>query len=288
MREERYFKSLRQPDERIDFPGIVEEILDLGDVTVGRVVSEPGWRWSTHVRPEVGTERCEARHVGVVVSGRFGVLLRDGTRLEMGPYDVYDIPPGHDGWTVGDQPLEVIEWTGLRAFAGFRGGSRAVLATLVFTDMVDSTATATRLGEAAWKEVLSTFLEGARVELERHRGRELRFTGDGLITAFEGAGSALRCAVGMRRAARRSGLRLRTAVHAGEVEFVKGDVRGLAAHVAARILSLARADEILVSEATRALNPGLAFAERGTHALKGLAGEWKVFAYAAAPDGDGP
>lgn len=280
----RYFKALSEPDERVRFPKIIEDIVDLGDVSVGRTVSEPGWRWSTHVRPEVGTEWCEARHVGVVISGRLGMLLRDGTELLLGPYDVYDIPPGHDGWTVGDEPCEVIEWTGLRAFAGFRGVSRGVLATLLFTDIVDSTVVAARLGDAAWKEVLSSFLEGARSELERCRGRELRFTGDGLLAAFETTGAALRCAAALRRVADRNGLRLRAAVHAGEVEFVGGDVRGLAAHVAARILAVAAADEILVSEATRALGSGLAFEDRGSHSLKGLPGEWKVFAYVESPE----
>lgn len=275
----RYFKNLNEPDEKIRFPRIFEEIVDVGDFSVGRVISEPDWRWSTHVRPEVGTEWCEARHVGIVVSGRFGVRLRDGTEFIMGPYDVYDLPPGHDGWTVGDEPLEVIEWTGVRAFAGSRLAPRGVLTTLLLTDIVDSTVMAVRLGDLAWKEILASFLEAARAELEQWRGRELRFTGDGFLAAFGSTEAALRCAAALRGVAQRNGLRLRAAVHAGEVEFVSGDVRGLAANVSARILSLAAADEVLASEATRTLGVGLRFEDRGNHSLKGLPGEWKVFAY---------
>jgi hypothetical protein len=116
-------KNLRAPDETIRLPGITEELVDLGDLTVGRTVQAPGWRWSTHTRPMVGGQWCTARHVGVVLSGRFGVLLKDGTALEFGPDDVYEIASEHDGYTIGDEPCVVIEWSGLRAFAGFRAGS---------------------------------------------------------------------------------------------------------------------------------------------------------------------
>lgn len=86
-------KNFGQPDERIAFPGVTEDIVDLGDMTVGLVVSQPGWRWSVDVRPHVGGEWCQARHVGVVVSGRFGALLEDGSTVEFDPHDVYDIGP---------------------------------------------------------------------------------------------------------------------------------------------------------------------------------------------------
>ena len=88
-----------------------------------------------HGKPLVGGEWCEARHIGVVISGRLGALLRDGTVLEFGPYDVYDIPPGHDGYTIGDEPAVMIEWSGMRALAGAQSGFHdRVLATLLFTD----------------------------------------------------------------------------------------------------------------------------------------------------------
>ena len=150
-------KNLRQPDETIELPGITEHIVEVGEMTVGRSIQEPGWRWSTHVKPLVGGEWCEAHHVGVVVSGRWGVDFRDGSKLELGPEDVYDVPPGHDGYTIGDEPLVLIEWSGLRTFArGMTGTYGRVLATLLFTDLVDSTATAAKVGDVAWRELLAT------------------------------------------------------------------------------------------------------------------------------------
>lgn len=275
-------KNLGRPDEVIHFPGIVEQLVDLGDLTVGRTVQEPGWRWSVHTRPLVGGDWCQARHVGVVVSGRLGALLSDGTTFECGPDDVYDLLPGHDGYTIGDEPCVVIEWSGLRAFAAFRAGlHRRVLATLLFTDLVGSTAMAASLGDVAWRELLSAHFESARAALERFRGREVKTTGDGLLATFEGPAQALDCAAAICRSARRHGLHVRAGVQVGEVELVGDDVRGVAVHEAARIMARAGEDEILVSETTRQLasTSGLAFEERGTHVLKGLPGEWRLFAY---------
>ena len=168
-------KNLMSPDETLEFPGIKVHQVDVGDLTVGRIVTQPGWRWSTHVRPHVGGDWCEARHVGVVLSGRFEVVMRDGTTLQFGPEDVFEIPPGHDGYTLGDEPCVQIEWSGLRAFAGFRltGAYNRALVTLLFTDLVDSTAMAKRLGDVAWRDVLSAHYEATRVALERHHGHEV-------------------------------------------------------------------------------------------------------------------
>jgi len=275
-------KNLMSPDETLEFPGIKVHQVDVGDLTVGRIVTQPGWRWSTHVRPHVGGDWCEARHVGVVLSGRFEVVMRDGTTLQFGPEDVFEIPPGHDGYTLGDEPCVQIEWSGLRAFAGFRltGAYNRALVTLLFTDLVDSTAMAKRLGDVAWRDVLSAHYEATRVALERHHGHEVNTTGDGLLATFDGPAAALRCAAAVGRAAGRDGLQIRASVHVGEVELVGTDVRGVAVHEAARILSAAAADEILVSTTTRALagNAGV-FRPRGTHILKGLPGEWELFAY---------
>src|SRR6516164_5454449 len=225
------------------------QLAELGDVTVGHIVLEPGWRWSTHVRPHVGGDWCEARHVGVVLSGRFEVMMRDGTTIQFGPLDAFEIPASHDGYTVGDEPCVQIEWSGLRAFAGFRmiGTHNRALVTLLFTDLVDSTAMAKRLGDVAWREVLSAHYEAARVALERHHGHEVNTTGDGLLATFDGPAAALRCAAAVGRAAGREGLQVRASVHVGEVQLVETDVRGVAVHEAARILSAAAADEILVS-----------------------------------------
>ena len=277
-------KNLRTPDETIRLPGNTEELVDLGDLTVGRSVQEPGWRWSTHTRPIVGGDWCKARHVGVVLSGRFGAQLKDGTILDLGPDDVYDIPPEHDGYTIGDEPCVLLEWSGLRAFVGFRAGSQGrILATLLFTDLVDSTVIASQLGDVAWRELLSRHFEAVRAQMERFGGREVKTTGDGLLATFAGPAQALHCAAAICRAANQDGLHLRAGVHVGEIELVGSDVRGVAVHEAARIMAKAGEDEILVSEITRtlALTSGLVFQDRGRHTLKGFQGQWRLFAYLA-------
>jgi class 3 adenylate cyclase/mannose-6-phosphate isomerase-like protein (cupin superfamily) len=275
-------KDLNHPDETVRFPGVTIEQVDLGDFTVGRVIIEPGWRWSSHVRPHVGGEWCQARHVGVVLSGRLGIVMDDGRTLEFGPDDVFEIPPGHDGWTVGDEPCVQIEWTGLRAFTGyqFTGAHGRALVTLLFTDVVDSTVMAHRLGDRAWRELLSSHYEAIRAELERHHGHEVNTTGDGLLARFDGPVGALRSAAAIRKASERESLHIRASVHVGEVELVGNDVRGVAVHEAARIMSAAGTDEILVSATTRALaaSAGLSFQARGTRELKGLPGEWELYA----------
>jgi class 3 adenylate cyclase len=231
------------------------------------------------MKPTVGGEWCQARHVGIVVSGGLGVVMSDGTKVEFGPGNVFDIPPGHDGYTVGDEPCVQIEWAGIRSWAGFPTGIRSrVLATLLFTDLVDSTAMAARLGDARWRQVLSDHLEATRLELERFGGREVNTTGDGMLATFDGPARALHCAAAIRRAANRAGLHVRAGAHIGEIELVGQDVRGVAVHEAARIMAAAGADEILVSDLTRLLaaGAGVAFEDRGPEALKGLDGEWRL------------
>jgi len=276
-------KSFRAPDQVVQRPKLKAELVELGELTVSRIVSEPGWRWSEHVRPQVGGDWCQVRHVGVIISGRLGVSFPDGTEVVYGPDDVFEIPPGHDGYTVGDEPCVQIDWAGNRPFfASFLLGSRSrVLSTLLFTDLVDSTATAARLGDVHWRELLSTHLEGARAELERYGGREVKTTGDGLLATFDGPGQALHCAAAIRRIANRDGLEVRAGVHVGEVEVVGDDVRGVAVHEAQRIMAAAGPDEILVSELTRTLASasGLSFEDRGVHALKGLEGKRRLAAY---------
>jgi class 3 adenylate cyclase len=281
-------RNLSAPDETLDFPGITVEQVELGDVTVGRITLEPGWRWYTHVRPHVGGEWCQARHVGVVLSGRFGVVMQDGTTVEFGPDDVFEIPPGHDGFTIGEAPSVQIEWTGLRAFTGYRftGTFARSLVTLLFTDLVESTPTVHALGDAAWRDLLSTHFEAVRAQLERHNGREVKTTGDGVLATFAAPANALRCAAAIRRVTIEQGLHVRAGVHVGEVEIVGGDVRGVAVHEASRILAEAGPDEILVSETTYSLaGSGHAFEDRGLRELKGLPGEWRLFAYVGRFDG---
>jgi class 3 adenylate cyclase len=278
---ERRVKSIDEPDEILQFPKLTVRVVELGDITVGHFVNEPGWSWAECMRPKVGGDWCQARHLGMVLSGRLGVEFEDGTTFEVGPQEVFDIPPGHNGWVVGDEPVVQIEWSGIRAFAGFLTGIHSrVLVALLFTDVVGSTALAARLGNTRWRELLSRHFESARTELERYRGREVATTGDGLLATFAAPAPALHCAVAIQDTARTEGLQIRAGVHVGEVESVGDDVRGVAVHETARIMGEAAGDEILVSEAARLFaGADLTFEDRGVHTLKGLDGEWRLSAF---------
>jgi class 3 adenylate cyclase len=278
-----YVKSLQKPDDHEEIDNGAVDIVDLGDMTIGRVVTDPGWRWSEHLRPLVGGDWCEVRHAGVVISGRFGYSFPDGTTVEVGPDDVFDIPAGHDGYTVGDEPCVLLEWSGARSTRGFTvGEGKRVLTTMLFTDLVGSTEAAARLGDAAWHELLSRHYESIRRQLDRFGGREIETTGDGMLTTFDAAGTAVHCAAEIVRDAVWLGLHVRCGVHTGEVQQLDTRVRGLAVHEAARVMALAAADEVLVSETTRALatSPDLTFEDRGPHQLKGFDGERRLYALA--------
>jgi class 3 adenylate cyclase len=274
-------KDLTKPDEVRAFPHGRVEIYEMDDVVVGRTVFEPGWRWSKDVRPIAGTDQCMYHHMGYVISGLLRVLMPDGVEMDIGPNHAFEIPPGHDAWVVGDEPWVTVDFAGMRSFARpVVGSGDRILATLLFTDIVDSTAIASRIGDAPWRELLAQHNERTRWELDRFRGREIATTGDGFLVLFDGAERAVRCAHSICRVAENLGLATRAAVHTGEVELVPGNVRGVAVHVAARLLALAGSGEVVVSSTTRELlaGSGLTFEDRGTHELKGLEGPRAVFA----------
>jgi hypothetical protein len=110
-------KSMSQPDETRTFDKGKLDLVTLSEVTFGRAVLEPGWRWSTSVKPLVNTQSCEASHRQYHVSGRLRVVMDDGTEDEFGPGDVSLLPPGHDAWVVGDEPVVVIDISGMREYA---------------------------------------------------------------------------------------------------------------------------------------------------------------------------
>jgi quercetin dioxygenase-like cupin family protein len=93
------------------------ELINVPGGVVGRATFQPGWRWSEHVKPVAGTESCQAGHVGYMVSGRTAVHMDDGSEMEFGPGDFVSIPPGHDGWTVGEEPAVMIDWQGMGDYA---------------------------------------------------------------------------------------------------------------------------------------------------------------------------
>ena len=281
-------KDLANPDEVREFPGGSRvEIFQLEDVVVGRTVWLPGWRWSKVVKEIAGTELCEYHHLGYSISGRFRVAMPDGTEMEIPPNHVYEIPAGHDAWVVGDEPWIAIDWAGMRSFARpLAGRGERIVTTLLFTDIVGSTAIAERIGDDAWRELLAQHNERVRWELDRFRGREVTTTGDGFLATFDGAERAVHCALGISSAAQEIDLLVRAGVHTGEVEVVPGNLRGLAVHVAARILELAGPAEVVVSWTTRDLLAGTAFRfeDRGMHELKGIAGPRAAYAVTDVPE----
>lgn len=155
-----------------------------------------------------------------------------------------------------------------------------VLATVLFTDIVGSTERAAALGDHAWRALLDSHHEIARQQLERHRGREIEFVGDGLLATFDGPARAIRCARAITEAVRALGLEIRAGLHTGEIELAGSTVRGIAVHIGARVAGEAGAGEVLVSSTVKDLvaGSGIRFADRGLRVLKGVPGEWRLFA----------
>lgn len=276
-------KNLLDPDVRRNTPLATLELTRASSISIGRAVLEPGWRWSTHMGPVMGTPSCPVHHIQLVLSGRFGIRMDDGEELVLGANDLGDIPPGHEAWVVGDEPVVVLDFGGNIAAIGVPQEHERVLATILLTDIVGSTATAERLGDQAWRQLLASHDRVVRVQLERHRGQEIKTLGDGFLVTFASPVAAIRCGRAIRDEVRSLGLEVRVGVHTGEIELTGSDIAGVGVHVAARILALADPSEVLVSSATRNLAEGtdLDFEARGEHAVKGL--ERPVEVYRLAP-----
>ena len=163
-------------------------------------------------------------------------------------------------------------------------GSDRVLATILFVDIVDSTAHAEQVGDARWHQLLESFYSVARRQLERFRGREIDTAGDSLFAAFDGPARAIRCAQAIGSGVGRLGLAVRAGVHTGECEVIGAKIAGIAVHVGARVAAQACAGEVLVSHTVRDLvaGSGISFRDRGSHALKGVPGQWQLYSASAA------
>jgi class 3 adenylate cyclase len=158
-----------------------------------------------------------------------------------------------------------------------------VLATVLFTDIVDSTRSAAAVGDQAWRRLLDSHDQLAIQTVEKHRGILVKTTGDGILATFDGPGRAVRCALAFESAAKQIGLPLRAGLHTGEIELRGRDIGGIAVHAAARVMAQSQPCEVLVSRVVTDLvaGAGLKFAERGSHELKGLPGRWDLFAASA-------
>jgi class 3 adenylate cyclase len=158
-----------------------------------------------------------------------------------------------------------------------------VLATLLFTDIVGSTQRAAEIGDRRWRELLDSHHTAVRAILSRYRGREVDTAGDGFLATFDGPARAVRCAQVIAQAVRTLGLEIRAGVHTGEIELAGDDVRGIAVHVGSRVAALAGPGQVLVSSTVKDLvaGSGLVFEDRGVHELKGVPGEWRLYAVAA-------
>ena len=155
-----------------------------------------------------------------------------------------------------------------------------VLATVMFTDIVGSTERASELGDRRWRDLLAAHHRSVRSELERFDGREVKSLGDGYLATFDGPARAIRCGRAIADGTGALGIDVRIGLHAGEVELAGDDVEGIAVHIAARVGALAGAGEVLVSSTVKDLvaGSGIGFDERGTHELKGIPDEWRLFA----------
>jgi class 3 adenylate cyclase/pimeloyl-ACP methyl ester carboxylesterase len=218
------------------------------------------------------------------------VLHRDGDMIPIdgGRYVAEHIPgarfielKGDDHWPWVGDPDEVCDHveeflTGQRAPAP----ADRVLATVMFTDIVGSTERASEVGDRRWRELLDEHERLTRTELDRHQGYEVKTTGDGVLATFDGPARAIRCATAVASATDRLGLPVRIGLHTGECERRNGDIGGIAVHIGARVMSEAGPGEVLVSRTVKDLTVGsdIAFEERGARQLKGVPGEWELFA----------
>jgi pimeloyl-ACP methyl ester carboxylesterase/class 3 adenylate cyclase len=184
----------------------------------------------------------------------------------------------HAPW-IGDSEAVVDE---IEAFlTGARPTARTdrVLATILFTDIVESTRRAVEMGDRRWSDLKDAYIAFVRDELQRFNGREVETAGDGFLATFDGPARAIRCACKIRDGVRRLGIEIRAGVHTGECELTHDGIAGIAVHVGARVASIAQSGEVLVSSTVRDLvaGSGLRFSDGGEHFLKGIEGKWRLF-----------
>jgi len=231
----------------------------------------------SHVLPAIGVPTLILQRsndlVAPAASGRYLADRIPGAK--------YVELPGTDhlAWTGdADAILDEVE----EFLTGVRHGPDPdrVLATVLFTDIVESTGHASAIGDRKWMDLLEAHNELAKREIGRFRGRAVKSSGDGVWATCEGPGRAIRCAQAISSRVNDLGIKVRAGLHTGECELQGADVGGIAVHIAARVASLAGADEVFVSSTVKDLvaGSGIQFEERGSRALKGVPDEWRIFA----------
>ncbi len=274
-------RDLGEPEAVVNYPLGVTYQVRLAQTVISRHVLQPGWSWEEHAQPLVGTASCELYHRGVVLSGRMGIRSDEGEELIICPNQVFDVPPGHVTWVEGDDVLVMVDWAGGAGIDTRPGGEARAMATILFTDIVDSTALARDAGDASWKRTVAMHEDVVRGVLASFGGREIETAGDSFLVVFDSAERAIRCGLALVGALGAIQLPIRVGIHSGEVAMSGGHIRGLAVHAAARVVARAGASEVLVSGITRDLTEGatgLTFESRGRHRLKGLDREHDLFA----------
>jgi class 3 adenylate cyclase/esterase/lipase len=240
----------------------------------------------------------DVRHVLSTIQAPTLILHRVGDRavpVEAGRYLAQHIPgakyvelPGDDHLLQAyDQAtLDLLIDETEEFITGARSGPEPdrVLVTVLFTDIVGSTERAAAVGDRRWRELLDGYIAVARRHVERFRGNEVDVAGDGLFAVFDGPARAIRCACAIRDAVQPLGLEVRAGLHTGECQVAGVKFSGIAVHTGARIAAAARPQEVLVSGTVRDLvaGSGIGFADRGSHVLKGVPGDWQLFAVASA------
>jgi len=230
-------------------------------------------------------EVLDTIRVPTLVLSRTGEAADEGAAFaRLIPGAIHRAMPGTAPYVItehADAYLEAIDWFASQV-RDREAELESVLATVLFTDIVESTAQQAMLGDVGWQELVQEHHRRVRGCLARYRGRELDTAGDGFFAAFDGPVRAIRCSQAIREAVDGLGIELRAGLHTGECRAIDGKIGGLAVSIGARVTSLAGPSEILVSQTVRDLvaGSGLEFADRGEHVLKGVPGSWRLFAVA--------
>jgi pimeloyl-ACP methyl ester carboxylesterase/class 3 adenylate cyclase len=248
-------------------PGAVLAVMKMNrEIDVRHVLS------SVHV-PTLIIHRVGDRVIDIEHARYLGLRILQSKLVELPGID-------HMPW-IGDSEAILQEIEEFMTGARHVPDPERILATVLFTDIVESTERAAALGDRKWRELLEGYQSLVRQQLGQFRGREIDTAGDGFLAAFDGPARAIRCAAAVREQSRSQGIDIRAGLHTGECEIMGEKLGGIAVHIGSRVAAKAAPGEIVVSQTVKDLvaGSGLSFADRGAHALKGVPGEWRLYAF---------